>query len=235
MLENPTQPREYDAVLRGKTPPPVDGVVLGGLEAVKRRLDSNNIQEKITALSDAIKYGNIGLELVIDSFKKEKLEYIQKAAYLLLRKRTEAHIKELIQDYDYWNLFDYLYTLEGQSHSVACIAISPNGQMLFSGGFRGNIKAWDLNTRKLKYTQEAKLGEISSLDISIDGRSLASGDRYSKIKIWDIKPEKIKQRLILRNGHEGKITSLAFSANGQNLFSVSPYNSTRNWDLPTKS
>lgn len=45
MSKNPNQPREYDAVLGGKTPPPVDGVVLGGLEGVKRRLNSNNIQD----------------------------------------------------------------------------------------------------------------------------------------------------------------------------------------------
>lgn len=30
MAEN--QPREYDAVLGGQVPPPVDGLVLGGLE-----------------------------------------------------------------------------------------------------------------------------------------------------------------------------------------------------------
>lgn len=38
MSENPNQPRVYDVVLGGQAPPPVEGVVLGGLEGVKSRL-----------------------------------------------------------------------------------------------------------------------------------------------------------------------------------------------------
>ncbi len=44
MSEN--QPREFDAVLGGGNQAPVDGVVLGGIEGVKRRWESANIQQK---------------------------------------------------------------------------------------------------------------------------------------------------------------------------------------------
>lgn len=65
MSQNPDRPREYDAVLGGQAPPPVDGVVLGGLEGVKSRLnDIYPEQVKISVLSDALKYGQEGRELL---------------------------------------------------------------------------------------------------------------------------------------------------------------------------
>ena len=35
MTNNQNQPREYDAVLGGQSPPPVEGAILGGIEGVK--------------------------------------------------------------------------------------------------------------------------------------------------------------------------------------------------------
>ncbi|MGL4484523.1 MAG: WD40 repeat domain-containing protein, partial [Anaerovoracaceae bacterium] len=253
--ENPKQPREYDAVLGSHSPSSTDGLVLGGLEGVKLRLDSNDIKVKIAALSDAIKYGNPGLELVVEALKKDKSESIQKSTYSLLRERTEPRIKKIIQDYDYWNLFDYLYTLEGESHAVACMAISPDGQTLFSGGAERvtnttkiwdgqtpfkkitpqhdlHIKAWDLNKQKLQYTQLVESFPYV-LAISIDGKNLAGGS-LCQFKIWDIKPERIKYRIdssSVRNSCVGKIPSFAFSANGQNLLNLNYSYSLINWGL----
>lgn len=232
---NSNQPREYDAVLGGQAPPPTDGAVLGGIEGIKHRLDSNDINVKINALSDAIKFGSVGLDLVIESFKKDKSEPIRKAAYLLLRNRTENRLKEILPDYDYWNLFTHLYTLEGDVDGLTCMAITPNKQTLFSGDNKGNIRVWNLNTRKLKYVQPTKSGPIISLDISSDGKSLASGSMiFNTIKIWDIEPEKLEQRCTLKDLRGGQVYSLAFSVDGQNVFSLSPYGSTMNWNLITK-
>ncbi|BAY82612.1 leucine rich repeat variant [Calothrix parasitica NIES-267] len=61
------QPREYDAVLGGQNPAPVTGVVLGGIEGVKRRLESDILDVQVKALTDALKYGELGLDLVIQA------------------------------------------------------------------------------------------------------------------------------------------------------------------------
>ena len=53
MTNNQNQPREFDAVIGGEAPPPVQGVVLGGIEGIKRRLSSSNIEARIAALSEA--------------------------------------------------------------------------------------------------------------------------------------------------------------------------------------
>ncbi|NEP42583.1 MAG: formylglycine-generating enzyme family protein, partial [Okeania sp. SIO2H7] len=70
MTENRKQPREYDAVLGGKNPPPVDAAVLGGIEGVKMRLTSDNELVRIAAVENAMKYGEAGLEVAIAFFNK---------------------------------------------------------------------------------------------------------------------------------------------------------------------
>lgn len=65
MSDNPNQPREYDAVLGGQILPPVQGVILGGIEGVKYRFSSSNIEARISALGEALNYGEAGLNLVI--------------------------------------------------------------------------------------------------------------------------------------------------------------------------
>ena len=54
MSEN--QPKEYDAVLGGENQAPVDGVVLGGIEGVKRRLSNPQIKVRIAGLYQALNY-----------------------------------------------------------------------------------------------------------------------------------------------------------------------------------
>ena len=59
MTDNQNQPRDYDAVLGGQSPPPVDGVVLGGLEGVRSRLRSSVVEVQVNALSEALNYGDL--------------------------------------------------------------------------------------------------------------------------------------------------------------------------------
>ena len=61
------QPKEYDVVLGGNNPAPLDGLVLGGIAGVKGRLESNNIEIVKAALNDAIAYQEEGLDLVIQA------------------------------------------------------------------------------------------------------------------------------------------------------------------------
>ena len=84
MNNNPNQPRDYDAVLGGQAPPPVQGAVLGGIEGVKRRLASPTIEARIAAVSEALQYGDAGLELAIAALK-DTTKQVRRSAYLLLR------------------------------------------------------------------------------------------------------------------------------------------------------
>jgi formylglycine-generating enzyme required for sulfatase activity len=96
-MNNPQQPREYDAVLGGNSPSLEGAAVLGGIEGVKLRLQNPEPQLRIAALNQALNYGEQGLDLVIAGLKDESWD-IQNAAYLILNSRTEPRIKQLLQN-----------------------------------------------------------------------------------------------------------------------------------------
>ena len=95
-MNNPQQPREYDAVLGGNSPSLEGAAVLGGIEGVKLRLKNPDVKVRIAALEQALNYGEQGLDLVIAGLKDESWD-IQNAAYLILNKRTETKIKQILQ------------------------------------------------------------------------------------------------------------------------------------------
>ncbi|MEL7245397.1 MAG: STM4015 family protein [Cyanobacteria bacterium J06573_2] len=113
MTEN-QQPGKYDAVLGGKNPPPVTGVVLGGIEGVKRRLSNPVTDVKIAALNDALQYGDVGLELVIQALQ-DKSKRLERNAYKLLRKRKETQVKQALEHYQPWYIFERSQEYSGYS------------------------------------------------------------------------------------------------------------------------
>jgi formylglycine-generating enzyme required for sulfatase activity len=95
MPDNPNEPRPFDAVLGGQSPP-VNAAVLGGLAGVKQRLASTSEEVRIAALSDALKYGQAGLDIVVEIFKTET-GAMQCAAWNLLRNTTGKTAKQLLE------------------------------------------------------------------------------------------------------------------------------------------
>lgn len=83
MTDNFNQPKHYDAVIGGQNSPPVSGVILGGLDAVKQRFSSGNVEQKIAALYDALNYGKPGLDLIIEALNDESGQVGQAAFWLL--------------------------------------------------------------------------------------------------------------------------------------------------------
>ena len=96
MLENLDQPKPYDAVRGGQLPPPVGGVVLGGLAGVKHRLSSSVSEHRIAALRETLNYGDAGLKIVIKICQSETGS-VQRAACDLLRKRLSSIAREKLQ------------------------------------------------------------------------------------------------------------------------------------------
>ncbi len=95
-MNNPQQPREYDAVLGGNSLSLESAAVLGGIEGVKLRLQNPDAKVRITALEQSLNYGEQGLDLVIAGLNDESWD-IQNAAYLILNSRTEPRIKQILQ------------------------------------------------------------------------------------------------------------------------------------------
>ncbi|MEG3978090.1 formylglycine-generating enzyme family protein [Microcoleus sp. herbarium8] len=98
MPNEQNQPGEYDAVKGGQNSTPVNAAVLGGIAGVKSRLASPAIEVRIAALSQALKYGEAGLDLIIGALRDESMS-VQSAAYSLLKDRKDLKIQLQFQDY----------------------------------------------------------------------------------------------------------------------------------------
>ncbi|MGD1910757.1 MAG: hypothetical protein ACFB2X_07850 [Rivularia sp. (in: cyanobacteria)] len=106
MNNNQNQPREFDVVLGGNTSPPVTGAVLGGIEGVKRRLESDDEEVRIAALWNALNYGNVGLDLVIAALEDSSLK-IKSFAAKILKKFGGKKGKKVLLEFD-----PYLYFIK---------------------------------------------------------------------------------------------------------------------------
>ena len=98
MSENQNEPREYDAVLGGQNSIPVNAAVLGGIAGVKSRLASPIVEVRIAALSEALKYGAAGLDLIIQALHDESVQ-VKFTVYSLLKDRNDLKIKPQFKDY----------------------------------------------------------------------------------------------------------------------------------------
>jgi len=95
MTEKPNRPREYDAVLGGKNPPPVNAAVLGGIEGVKKRLTANDELVRVEAIRDTMKYGEAGLDVAIASLKDKSPKVRRAVLNLLEEKLSHPKVKAL--------------------------------------------------------------------------------------------------------------------------------------------
>ncbi|MFN6486811.1 MULTISPECIES: HEAT repeat domain-containing protein [unclassified Nostoc] len=107
MNNNSNKPGEFDALLGGEAPPPVSGVVLGGIQGVKSRLKSSVIEVKLAAISEALNYGDMGLDLVINTLT-DSSERVQHFAARLLKKRGGDKGKQALLSFAPWLYFTQL-------------------------------------------------------------------------------------------------------------------------------
>ncbi|MEM6403589.1 MAG: hypothetical protein AAF757_25745 [Cyanobacteria bacterium P01_D01_bin.116] len=113
MSEN--QPREYDAVLGGGNQAPVDGVVLGGIEGVKRRLANSVADVRAIAITQAANYGIEGLDLIIEALN-DCSGIVRGVAYKILKRKIKKlpktdenrRIKEKLANFDKLKIFTTL-------------------------------------------------------------------------------------------------------------------------------
>jgi WD40 repeat protein len=70
------------------------------------------------------------------------------------------------------------------SEFVSALAISPDGQTLFSGSHFGTIKLWNIATGKQLHTMEGHSSHVSSIAISPDGQTIVSTSDDGTIKVW---------------------------------------------------
>lgn len=87
-----------------------------------------------------------------------------------------------------WGLPDsgLLYNLAGHSKVISCLAFSPDGEILASGDWEGQIYLWHAQTGQRIKNLIGHTAQIHSLAFTPDGQYLISGAGYpdNSIRIW---------------------------------------------------
>jgi COMPASS component SWD3 len=99
MVEYSNQPKNDDLVLGTQAATPSQAVVLGGLEGVRSRLRSPVASQQVAALSEALKYGEAGLDLVIQALSL-RLWQVQIAAVSILQERTQPRVRQALLEHN---------------------------------------------------------------------------------------------------------------------------------------
>ena len=123
MPENSDRPKDSDAVLGGQIPPLVGRAVLGGLAGVKQRFASNALEQRIAALNEAVKYGDAGLELIIQALD-DRAKQVRDIACLVFTTRAEqlALLEKGVAIWNKWRA--HSLSLEGLDVDLSGVKLS---------------------------------------------------------------------------------------------------------------
>ena len=124
-----------------------------------------------------------------------------------------------------------------ESGLVSAVAFSPDGALLATGNWNGNVELWNVQDQRCvsKMKRLGRFEDASQIVFSQDGRRVAfSGRRYGVFYIWDPKTWKHGEKFTVGDvpgkGHRAFIP-LAISPNGRFVACVASENTFSIWDI----
>src|SRR5262249_58176216 len=107
-----------------------------------------------------------------------------------------------------------------------CLALSPDGETIASGGWDDIIWIWDFRTGKKLRALQGHTGVVWNLAFSPDGKWLASGSEDQTTKLWDLERGKLLATLPGRGADVEKVAFLGPQGHGQ-LITISHNDTTQ--------
>lgn len=124
---------------------------------------------------------------------------------------------------------EVMATFSGSSSRILTIAVEPGGKWLISGDDDGNLKIWDLASRRSVYDFPIP-GDRPTvcLSLSLDGTYLAAGDRGDRVHVARLSQPWAHQWVLLGE-HYDRVQNVAFSADGHRVACCDKNGSVRVW------
>jgi WD40 repeat protein len=122
-----------------------------------------------------------------------------------------------------------LQKLIGHKDGVNCLALSCDGQLLYSGSIDNTIKEWDLTTGSCRRTFTGyHIYSVNTIALSGDKKYLYFDSFDRTIQEWDLNTGSCLRTF---EGHQGYLRAIILSKDGRSLYSGSDDRTIKEWDL----
>lgn len=123
-----------------------------------------------------------------------------------------------------------LITVNEPSLCVLCVAVTPDGKRLITGGADGTATVWDTANGRELFSLKGHSDCVWSVAVTPDGQRIVTGGADGTARLWDASTG--RELLILRE-HTGAVRFVAVTPDGRRLIMRSVDGAVRIWEAAT--